>query len=167
MIENVSSFENYVVIQNNYESNKLRLEEDIKTFSGKAKNVETNIYVKEQKKNQIEALIADKEVKRKLKELEDYEKKLEKVLNTRDELVLNKGKYEENVKREKEEVLNAEDNLKFREKTKKLFMGYLLSEINEKVIYFDNKEEKTYKINSISELEGVLKNGRIMKVILN
>lgn len=155
MIENVSSFENYVVIQNNYESNKLRLEEDIKTFSGKAKNVETNIYVKEQKKNQIEALIADKEVKRKLKELEDYEKKLEKVLNTRDELVLNKGKYEENVKREKEEVLNAEDNLKFREKTKKLFMGYLLSEINEKVIYFDNKEEKTYKINSISELEGV------------
>lgn len=155
MIENVSKFENLVTTQNNLESNKLRIDEDIKIFSLKYKELENNIYGKEQKRNQIEALIADKEVKRKLQELENYKIKLEEASHKKENQVFIQGEYKAKLEKIKDEVLNVEENLKLKEKVKKLFMGYLLSEINEKIIYFNTKDEKVYKINSISELETV------------
>ncbi len=117
--------------------------------------MENNIYGKEQKRNQIEALIADKEVKRKLQELENYKIKLEEDNHKKENQLSIQGEYKAKVEKIKDEVLNIEENLKLKEKVKKLFMGYLLSEINEKIIYFNTKNEKVYKINSISELETV------------
>lgn len=155
MIENVSNFENFKINQNNLEIQKLAMEEDIKSLTNKSKKLKNDIYEKEQKIKQIEVLIADKDIKRKLKELENYEIKLEKTLEKKEGKIKIQGKYESDITKVKEEVFNAEENLKEKEKIKKIFTGYLLSEINEKITYFSGKDEKRYKINSISELKPI------------
>ena len=155
MLREILNFENLKKKQISLDDLIIRLNKDINYFKENMRKIQKSIYEKDNRKKQLEAFITDEEIKRKIEKLEEYKIELEKCRKNKEKKISIQGGKKSDIQNAEIEINKVKEILDSQESIKKIFTSYLLSEINEKIIYFGKKNNTEYQINSISELENI------------